>query len=1291
MTEPRDKTAKRKRTEEALRESEERYRDLLENANDLIQSVTPEGSLIYVNRAWRETLGYSEEEIPGLSLMDIIHPDSKAHCAETFQRVMAGGDIERVEAMFVAKDGRTITVEGSVNCSFKDGKPVATRGIFRAITQHKQAEEALRIKDRAIASSTNAIAIADPEGNLTYVNASFLSLWGYVEQEVLGKPATGFWTMEERASEVVQELRWEGSWIGELVARKKDGSLFYVQLSASMVTNEAGEPVCIMGSFVDITERRQALQALRNQTHDLGERVKELNCLYGISNLVHRPDLSLEEILQETVDLIPPGWQYPEVTCARITLEGQEFRTENFSETVWRQTSDIIVNGERSGAVEVCYLEERRESDEGSFLPEKGDLINAIAERLGRVIERRQAEEALRESEERFRTLASSAPIGIMLVDGEKGVVYCNERFLSIFGSSWENVMGFGWVKSLHPAEREAFLDERSKAMAEGREFIREFRLVTPQGETRWLSVHTTPLLSQEGASNTRVGTIEDISERRRAEQALRESEERLRNVLDVSRDLIYRLNLQTHTYEYVSPSVLRLVGFAPQEIIAMGLEGVRERFHPEDRDRFGTHLSRLPDDTLEGHEAPTVEYRWKCRDGEYRWLSDNRAFVLDEGGKALTLVGTVRDVTEDKQVEEALRESEARYKALFAGAPQGMLVADLQTKQFRHVNPAMCRMFGYTEEEFLRLGVADIHPKESLSYVLAEFEAQARGEKLLSADLPCQRKDASLFYANVNTTMVVLDGRRCNVGFFTDATERKKAEETLRESEERFRLAINATEDGLWEWDIQTNQEFFSPRWCEIIGYSFDDPELPHTYTSWVSRIHPDDYDRVVSAMNNHLEKGTRYDVDYRHRHKSGEYRWQNSKGQAVLGESGKPVKMVGCISDITQRKQAEEEIANRLKMESAIAQASTLLAGPEDADAGLDLALRILGEAFVADRAHIFLFRDDNTRMDCTGEWCAPGEEPQIDNLQDLDCAAIPWWMGKLAQNDPIIMTDTSAAPPDAVGAKKSWKALNIRSLLAVPLLSEGKLIGYVRFANMESASNEREEDTRLLRLASESIASFIQRQRAGEDKRKAYESIIFLLATAAEARDPYTEDHLPRIRGFAEAMAAELGLPPGEIREIGLSSLLHDLGKMRVPDSILIKPGPLSQAEWKIMRQHPAWGEELLSTHPWMGTARQIARWHHENWDGTGYPDGLRGEKIPLCAAIVAVADGFDAMTSDRPYKKAWPSGRAIREIRAQKGRQYSPDVVEAFNRALRKGEIGRITSADSACLPEMSEAA
>jgi PAS domain S-box-containing protein len=772
------------------------------------------------------------------------------------------------------------------------------------------------------------------------------------------------------------------------------------------------------------------------------------------------------------------------------------------------------------------------------------------------------------------------------------------------------------------------------------------------------------------------VGTVRDVTEDKRGKETLRESEARYNALFAGALQGMLVADLETQQFRHANAAMCRMFGYSEEEFLRLGVADL----HPEES--LSYVLAEF--EALAQGKKPSTDLPCQRKDGSLFYAGVN-AIMVALGGRRCN-VAFFTDVSERKNAEEALRESEARYKALFAGAPEGMLVADLQTKLFRHANPAMCRMFGYTEEEFLRLGVADIHPKESLSYVLAEFEAMAQGEKLLSANLPCRRKDGSLFYADVNAIMVALDGRRCLVGFFTDVTESKKAEEALRESEEKYRQLVEKLQEGVWAIDKDANTTFANPRMAEILGCTVNEM-LGRNVFSFMDE--PGQGLARVKLERRRQGIAEQYELEFLR--KDGTRVYTSLATNPVTDRNRNYIGAVAAVTDITDRKRAEEEITNRLKMESAIAQASTLLAGPEDADTGLDLALRILGEAFVADRAHIFLFRDDNTRMDCTGEWYAPGVEPQVDNLQDLDCATIPWWMTKLAQNDPIIMTDTSAAPPDAVAAKESWKALNIRSLLAVPLLSDGKPIGYVRFANMESASNEREEDIRLLRLASESITSFIERQRAGEDKRKAYESIVMLLAVGAEARDPYTEHHLPRIRGFAEAIAAELGLPPAEVREIGLCSLLHDLGKMRVPDSILTKPGPLSQAEWKIMKQHPAWGEELLSTHPWLETARQIARWHHERWDGTGYPDGLRGQQIPLGAAIVTVADSLDAMTSDRPYKKAWPPSRATREIRAQKGRHYSPDVVEAFNRALRKGEIGKITSGDPARLPEMSEAA
>jgi HD-GYP domain-containing protein (c-di-GMP phosphodiesterase class II) len=233
-------------------------------------------------------------------------------------------------------------------------------------------------------------------------------------------------------------------------------------------------------------------------------------------------------------------------------------------------------------------------------------------------------------------------------------------------------------------------------------------------------------------------------------------------------------------------------------------------------------------------------------------------------------------------------------------------------------------------------------------------------------------------------------------------------------------------------------------------------------------------------------------------------------------------------------------------------------------------------------------------------------------------------------------------------------------------------------------------RDEDGRVLAVVG-TVRDITEQKRIEEEEQRAFEDTVMLLAVAAEARDPYTENHLLRIRGYSEAIASELGLSPPETREIGLASLLHDIGKMRVPDSILTKPGPLTAEEWQIMKQHPIWGEELLSLHPPFESARQIARWHHENWDGTGYPDGLRGEEIPIGAAVTAVADGFDAMTTQRPYKGAWPPARATREIRQNKGLRYSPKVVEAFERALRKGKIKKVATTSPPSISELVKAA
>jgi signal transduction histidine kinase len=152
---------------------------------------------------------------------------------------------------------------------------------------------------------------------------------------------------------------------------------------------------------------KSAYEEIQDRSHELGERVKELNCLYGVSRLVERPNILLDDILQGTVELIPPSWQYPEITCARILLDGRVFRTKHCTETPWKQASDVNVYGERAGSLEIFYLEEKPNIDEGPFLKEERSLIDAVAERLGHIIERSRAVEALKEALEDSRNRAA--------------------------------------------------------------------------------------------------------------------------------------------------------------------------------------------------------------------------------------------------------------------------------------------------------------------------------------------------------------------------------------------------------------------------------------------------------------------------------------------------------------------------------------------------------------------------------------------------------------------------------------------------------------------------------------------------------------------------------------------------------------------------------------------------------------------------------------------------------------------------------------------------------------------
>ena len=198
----------------------------------------------------------------------------------------------------------------------------------------------------------------------------------------------------------------------------------------------------------------------------------------------------------------------------------------------------------------------------------------------------------------------------------------------------------------------------------------------------------------------------------------------------------------------------------------------------------------------------------------------------------------------------------------------------------------------------------------------------------------------------------------------------------------------------------------------------------------------------------------------------------------------------------------------------------------------------------------------------------------------------------------------------------------------------------------------------------------ASRLARRRARalsrqlEATRSTEREAVLILARAAEAKDEHTGEHVARVGDLSAQLARSVGLPEDTADDFAFAAMLHDVGKLHVPDRILMKPGGLDEAEWSIMRRHTIWGAEILGGSAAFERARVICRWHHENWDGSGYPDGLRGERIPLPARIVRLVDVFDALLSERPYKPAWDLDRCLEEIVRNAGTQFDPELVPIF---------------------------
>ena len=274
---------------------------------------------------------------------------------------------------------------------------------------------------------------------------------------------------------------------------------------------------------------RENEKLLQNQTYDLGERVKELNCLYSISKLAEMPDLSLEEFLQGTVDLIPQAWQFPEITCSRLDLDGRIVSSSNFKESEWKQASDIMVRGKKSGFLEVCYLEERPERDDGPFLKEERDLINAISEYLGNTIDRKWGEEELKQ----YEVIVSCSSDMLALLDKEYVYLAANSAYLETFGLTPDELIGHTVVEVFGNEYFDAVIKPNAQRCMSGEQVNFQSWIDFPALEPRFMDVNYYPYSDRENEIKGFVVNGRNITERKKAEEELKKHQEQLEELVE--------------------------------------------------------------------------------------------------------------------------------------------------------------------------------------------------------------------------------------------------------------------------------------------------------------------------------------------------------------------------------------------------------------------------------------------------------------------------------------------------------------------------------------------------------------------------------------------------------------------------------------------------------------------------------------------------------------------------------------------------------------------------------------
>lgn len=931
-------------------------------------------------------------------------------------------------------------------------------------------------------------------------------------------------------------------------------------------------------------------------------------------------------------------------------------------------------------------------------------LPNAVRMALSRSHNRK----ALKESEARYRDLFENANDLILTTDLEGNITSFNRMSEQISGYTRQEALSMNIEQLIFPQSLEKVREMVAEKLKEQVNVIYEIEGVAKDGRRIPLEISSSPIYKKDKIVGIQaIGR--DITERKKAEEALKKSEAEFAG--------LYR------EFKGLLDAIPDYLTFQARDLtIIWANQGAANGLSKEAKDLIGQHCYSLWHDRTEACESCPVLRSFDTGepDSEEIITSDGRCWDLrtvplkKESGKTIGVIQLGRDVTQRKESELALKQAEIRYRLLFEEAPVMYVITRNQANVpiIADCNELFCNELGYPKAEILERPITDFYTVESRNKMLEDdsYKRALKGN-FLSEERTLVARNGRLIETivhavpEVDSTGVVIGTR----AMFTDITEMKQKERelaaiarvsrsvrTVTTSSEISQVILNETlailqtdngalylfnpatgemviERGKGIWASKTGQIIPVGKGLNALLIANHQPYLTSDVRNDPQLLWPELYSEYhavagVPMLAQDQLIGTLWAARQEH----------------ILNND---LRLLGSIADIAanaMRRAALTELTEqRLNRLTALRTIDMAINSYLDLKETLNIFLEQVTSQLGVDATAVILLNPHSSFLEYTAR---RGFRARVFEQSRLRLGE--GFAGRIALDRRTILIknmesqtaylDKGEVPVAILPSEFSNLSSELSRLKSegfvgycgIPLLIKGQIKGILEVYHRSLLEPAGEWMDFLETLASQvalaidNATLFNDLQRANFEMIVAYDTTLEGWSKALDLRDEETEGHSQRVTDLSIQLARFLKMTEGEIVHLRRGAQLHDIGKMGVPDAILLKPGPLTDEEWVIMRKHPVYAQELLSPISYLRPAIDIPFYHHEKWDGTGYPLGLKGEQIPLAARIFALSDVWDALSSDRPYRPAWPRDKVQAHILAGAGTHFAPKVVEAF---------------------------